>query len=129
VQAQLNALKNVKGFFSFKKGLKYKEKEYDKYSHKGYLNKDDQAEGVGIRIFKSGEKQIGEFLNNQLHRWGKVHLPNGESYWGNSRIARKKDMGHLSMLVETNTSGNGCRISNTAMEYSDGQMEEYTMDK
>jgi hypothetical protein len=95
VQAELNALKNVKGFFSFKKGLKYKEKEYDKYSHKGYLNKDDQAEGVGIRIFKSGEKQIGEFLNNQLHRWGKVHLPNGESYWGEFKDCKKEGYGTL----------------------------------
>jgi hypothetical protein len=47
---------------------------------------------------------------------------------GNSRITREKDMEHMSMLMETDTSGSGCRISNTAMEYSDGQMEEYTMD-
>ena len=53
-QAELNTLKNVKGFFSFKKGLKYKEKEFDEYSYKGYLNKDGKPEGVGIRIFKSG---------------------------------------------------------------------------
>jgi hypothetical protein len=52
VQAELNTLKNVTGFFSFKKGLKYKEKEFDEYSYKGYLNKDAQPEGVGIRIWK-----------------------------------------------------------------------------
>ena len=52
VQAELNTLKNVKGFFSFKKGLKYKEKEFDEYSYKGYLNKDGQPEGVGITIWK-----------------------------------------------------------------------------
>ena len=54
MQAELNTLKNVKGFFSLKKGLKYKEKEFDKYSYKGYLNKEGQAEGVGIKITVSG---------------------------------------------------------------------------
>jgi hypothetical protein len=55
VQAELNTLKNVKGFFSFKKGLTYKEKEYDNGdSYKGYLNKDGQREGVGILITKGG---------------------------------------------------------------------------
>jgi hypothetical protein len=37
-------------------------------------------------------------------------------------------MEQVRMLMETDTSGNGCRISNTAMEYTDGQMEEYFMD-
>jgi hypothetical protein len=32
------------------------------------------------------------------------------------------------MLMETDTSGNGCRFSNTAMEYTDIMMEVYTMD-
>ena len=55
VQAELNTLKNVTGFFSFKKGLKYKEKEYDNgFSYKGYLNKEGQAEGVGILITDIG---------------------------------------------------------------------------
>jgi hypothetical protein len=52
VQAELNTLKKVKGFFSLKKGLKYKEKEYEGFSYKGYLNKDGQKEGVGILIWK-----------------------------------------------------------------------------
>jgi hypothetical protein len=55
VQAELNTLKNVKSFFSFKKGLKYKEKQYDNGdSYKGYLNKDGQREGVGILNTKGG---------------------------------------------------------------------------
>ena len=37
-------------------------------------------------------------------------------------------MEHLSMLMETDTSGSGCRISNTAMEYTDITVEVYTMD-
>ncbi len=47
---------------------------------------------------------------------------------GNSRMAREKDMEHMSMLLETDTSGSGCRISNTGMEYTDGQMEQSIMD-
>ena len=30
--------------------------------------------------------------------------------------------------METDTSGNGCRMTCTAMEYTDGEMEIYTMD-
>ena len=47
---------------------------------------------------------------------------------GNSRMATRKDMEHLSMLMDIDTSGSGCRISNTGMEYTDGQMEESIMD-
>ena len=47
---------------------------------------------------------------------------------GNGRMARRKDMEQRSGLVETDTSGNGCRVTCTGMEYSDGLMEEYTMD-
>ncbi len=44
---------------------------------------------------------------------------------GNSRIVREKDMEHLSGLVETDTLGSTCRMSNTAMEYTHGQVEVY----
>ena len=37
-------------------------------------------------------------------------------------------MEHLSGLVEADTSGSGCKISDTGMEYTDGQMEEYITD-
>ena len=47
---------------------------------------------------------------------------------GNSRMKTGKDMEHLSGLMETDTSGSGCRISDTGMEYTDGQMEESIMD-
>jgi hypothetical protein len=47
---------------------------------------------------------------------------------GNSRIIRHKDMEYLTGLMERDTSGNGCRISNTAMEYTDITVEEYNMD-
>ena len=37
-------------------------------------------------------------------------------------------MEHLSMLMETDTWGNTCRVANTGMEYTEIQMEMYTMD-
>jgi hypothetical protein len=47
---------------------------------------------------------------------------------GNTRIISGKDMEHLSMLMETDTWGNTCRVANTGMEYTEIQMEMYTMD-
>ena len=47
---------------------------------------------------------------------------------GNSRMVRWKDMEHSRVLMETDTSGITCRVSNMGMEYTDGQMEEYIMD-
>jgi hypothetical protein len=46
----------------------------------------------------------------------------------NTRITRGKDMEYMIMIMEGDTSGNGCRITNTGMEYTDGQMEQYIMD-
>ena len=37
-------------------------------------------------------------------------------------------MEHLSGLMETDTSGSGCRVSDTGMEYTDVQIEESIMD-
>jgi hypothetical protein len=55
MQAELLALKNVNGFFSFKKGLKYKEIRYDNgEKYMGYVNKDGQREGIGILINTKG---------------------------------------------------------------------------
>ena len=47
---------------------------------------------------------------------------------GNARIITRKDMEYMSGLMETDTSGNTCRVSNTAMEYTDIAVEMYTMD-
>jgi hypothetical protein len=44
---------------------------------------------------------------------------------GNSRMVRRKDMEHLSGLMDTDTSGNSWMMSSTSMEYKDGLMEEY----
>ena len=40
-------------------------------------------------------------------------------------MVRRKDMEHMRILMETDTSGNSVMISNTGMEYTDGLMEEY----
>jgi hypothetical protein len=48
---------------------------------------------------------------------------------GNTRMARQKDMEHTSRRVAADTLGNGCRMSNTGMEYTDGQMEESIMER
>jgi hypothetical protein len=47
---------------------------------------------------------------------------------GNTRIITTKDMEQMSMLMERDTSGNGCSVSNTAMEFTDITVEMYTMD-
>ena len=45
----------------------------------------------------------------------------------NSRMTRGKDMEYMIMIMETDTSGNTCRVINTGMEYTDGQVEQYIM--
>ncbi len=47
---------------------------------------------------------------------------------GNTRITRGKDMEQKSGLVEADTSGSGCRVTCTGMEYTERQMEESIMD-
>jgi hypothetical protein len=59
LQAELNAIKQ---------GLQYQECEYPSGNrYKGYWNKDDQKEGVGISIFTDGEKHTGEYHLHKLH--------------------------------------------------------------
>ena len=47
---------------------------------------------------------------------------------GNKRMVREKDMEQKSGLMETDTLGSTCRMPNTAMEYTHGQMERYIKD-
>jgi hypothetical protein len=47
---------------------------------------------------------------------------------GNSRIITRKDMEHMSGLVEADILGSGCRVRNTGMEYTDGRVDHYIMD-
>ncbi len=47
---------------------------------------------------------------------------------GNTRMVRRKDMEHLSGLMEKDTLGSGCRMSHTGMDYTHGQVELYIKD-
>ncbi len=46
----------------------------------------------------------------------------------NARMVARKDMEHLNMLMDTDTLGNTCMMTETAMEYTHGQMEVYIKD-
>ncbi len=58
----------------------------------------------------------------------RLHLKVVALIGGNSRMVRRKDMEHLSGLMEGDTLGSGCRVSCTGMEYKDGQVELYIKD-
>ncbi len=57
-----------------------------------------------------------------------LHLMMVALIGGNRRMVTRKDMEHMSGLVEADTSVSGCRVTSTGMEYSDGQMEMYIKD-
>jgi hypothetical protein len=62
-------------------GLKYIEASNKELTYKGYV-KDGNREGVGIKTWKDGQKDIGEYHLNKLHGCAKVEYANGNSYWG-----------------------------------------------
>jgi serine/threonine protein kinase len=63
-------------------GLKYIEIQYKEGTYKGYLDKDDQREGVGIRVWSDGDKDYSEWHLNNIHGCNKVEFASGNSYWG-----------------------------------------------
>jgi hypothetical protein len=54
----------------------------------------------------------------------RLHLKMVKLIGGNSRMIREKDMEQMSLLMEADTLGNTCRITDTDMEYTDGQKEK-----
>jgi hypothetical protein len=66
------------------------------------------------------------FINYMAVERGKVQMV--ARIGGNTRTIRRKDMEHLRLLMETDISASGCRISCTGMEYTDGLMEQSIMD-
>jgi hypothetical protein len=56
-----------------------------------------------------------------------VHFQMVTVIGGRIRIITTKDMDHFTGLMETDTRGNGSRVSNVGMEYTDTQMEQYIM--
>jgi hypothetical protein len=67
LQAELKAIDS---------GLEYIEKEFDEFRYKGYVNKDGQFEGVGMKVYAEEgdhpEKEIGEFHLGKLHGCVKI---------------------------------------------------------
>ncbi len=62
--------------------LKYIEKEDEELTYKGYVNKDGDWEGVGMRIWADGDKDYGEWHLNNRHGCVKVEFASGDSWWG-----------------------------------------------
>ncbi len=58
----------------------------------------------------------------------RLHLKMVTLIGGNARMVSMKDMEHLSLLMERDTLGSGCRVTCTGMEYTDGKMELYIKD-
>ncbi len=74
LQAELRAIQQ---------GLQYTEIQVNKdVTYKGYVDKDGQREGVGIRIWSNGEKDYAQLHLNNMHGVGKVEWPDGDSWWG-----------------------------------------------
>jgi hypothetical protein len=68
LQAELRAIQN---------GLQYKEAQNEECTFKGYVDKDGNAEGVGITTFTYAEYHL-----NKCNGCGKGELANGNRYWG-----------------------------------------------
>jgi hypothetical protein len=83
LQAELRAIQN---------GLQYVERSNKELTYKGYV-KDGNREGVGIRTWKDGQKDIAEFHLNECNGCGKVEGPNGSSYWGEFKDGNRKGYG------------------------------------
>jgi hypothetical protein len=58
-----------------------------------------------------------------------VHIQLVTVIGGNKRIITKKDMDHITGLMDRDTRGNASRVRVTGMEYADGQVEKYIMGK
>jgi hypothetical protein len=56
-----------------------------------------------------------------------VHIQVVTVIGGNVRIITRKDMDHITGLMERDTRGKRSRRRVTGMEYTDGQMEQYIM--
>jgi hypothetical protein len=56
-----------------------------------------------------------------------VHIQMVRVIGGIIRIIKRKDMDHITGLMEGDTRGNTSRVTVTGMEYTDGQVEQYIM--
>ncbi len=61
----------------------------------GYVNKDGDWEGVGIRIRTDGYKDYGEWHLNNQHGCVKVEFADGDSWWGEYKDNKMEGYGTL----------------------------------
>ena len=76
LQGELKAIKD---------GYVYTEIKYENCTYKGYVNQDDQPEGVGIMVFDDGEKYTGQYKDGQRNGVIKAEYCNGSICWGSFR--------------------------------------------
>ncbi len=50
--------------------------------YKGYVNQEDNWEGVGIIVAANSHQVRGEFHQDELHGTAKLTCDDGNTYWG-----------------------------------------------
>ena len=79
---------------AIQQGLQYREIQLnEEWTYKGYVNKDGDWEGVGIRVKTDGYKDYGEWHLNNLHGCGKVESASGNSWWGEFKDGKREGYG------------------------------------
>ncbi len=73
LQGELKAIKD---------GHVYKEGKNENSTYRGYVNQDDEPEGVGIVIWNNGDKYSGEYKGGVANGVVKEEFADGNIYWG-----------------------------------------------
>ena len=61
-------------------GLRYVEEGRQNYFYRGYINRERQAEGVGMKRFHDDQIILGEYHQNFLNGIGKMCYKSGDSF-------------------------------------------------
>ncbi len=79
---------------AIQQGLEYSEKAFNyEITYNGYVNKNGQFEGVGMRIRTNGDTDYGEYHLNNIHGCVKVEFKNGDSWWGEFKDGKGEGYG------------------------------------
>jgi hypothetical protein len=68
------------------------------------------------------------FIRTNYMALARLHMKVVALIGESSRMVKRKDMEHMSGLMETDTLGNSWRMFHMGMEYTDGQVELYIKD-